>query len=68
MKITRASVLAQMGHHRTRIEDIVEGLKLFKPNSRLQIYFRILKLWWIMTRLLWEGVIDSDRGDYWINF
>ena len=68
MKITRASVLAQMGHHRTPMEDIVEGLGVFRPKSRLRIYFRMFKLGWIMICLLWEGVISDDRGDYWINF
>ena len=77
MKITRKAVLGQMGHHRTPIEDIVEGLRIeppkppnSKPNRRLRMLyaFRLIKLGWILIRLLWEGVIDSDRGDYWINF
>ena len=68
MKITQESVLVQMGHHRTPIEDIVKGLKILKSTNRLHIFFRKVKLCWIMISLLWKGVIDGDDGDYWINF
>ena len=76
MKITRETVLAQMGHHRTRLDDIIEGLGIKPSNSRLRnrrlrrlLYaFRLIKFGLILICLLWEGVIDSDRGDYWITF
>ena len=70
MKITRASVLAQMGTHRTSLDDIIEGLGIKPSNSRHRMLyaFRLIKLGWILIWLLWEGVISDDRGDYWINF
>ena len=76
MKITREKVLAQMGHHRTPIGDICKGLGIKPSNSSLRnrrlrnlLYaFRLIKFGWILICLLWQGVIDSDRGDYWINF
>lgn len=68
MKITRESVLAQMGHHRTPIEDIAKGVGINSRYSRLQLLWHLIKFGWIMICLLWEGVIDTDRGDYWINF
>ena len=72
MKITRAAVLAQMGTHRTPLDDIIEGLGIKPPNSnsrhRMLYAFRLIKLGWILICLLWEGVISDDRGDYWINF
>ena len=70
MKITRETVLAKMGHHRTPIEDISEGLGIKPSNSRNRMLyaFRLIKFGWILICLLWEGVIDSDSGDYWINF
>ena len=73
MKITREKVLAQMGHHRTSLDDIIDGLGIKPPNSRLRRFrmlyaFRLIKFGWILICLLWQGVIDSDRGDYWITF
>ena len=68
MKISHESVLAQMGHHRTPIDDIANGLEVFKSKSKPKRLFRMLKLAWVMIDLLWKGVIDGDDGDYWINF
>ena len=73
MKITRASVLAQMGYHRTRIDDIIEGLRIKPPNSRLRRYrmlyaFRLIKFGLILIWLLWSGIIGVDGEDCWINF
>lgn len=75
IKITRATVLAQMGHHRTSMDDIIDGLGIKPPNSRLRRFrmlyaFRLMKLGWILIWLLCTGVIGSDdnSGEYWINF
>ena len=72
MKITRETVLAQMGHHRTHLDDICKGLGLNRSGSLLKMLcdFRVLKFCWIMICLLVQGVIDSDsdRHEYWITF
>ena len=80
-KITRESILAQMGHHRTSLDNILDGLNLnirsCRSNSRLLKKFKLakfklacklIKFGVIVIYLLWTKKIGEDDGDFWINY
>ena len=70
MKITRETVLEHIGYHRTHIDDISKslGIRMYNSRNRLLYLLKLIKFGWILICLLWEGVIDSDSGDYWKTF
>ena len=74
-KITCESILAQIGHHRTPMDDIIDALDVFlerKENenrSNIRVCFRGAKFTAILISLWWTGAIESyDGSDVWIPF
>ena len=71
--ITRASILAQLGHHRTSLDDILNNLNIraglrskFRFVRKLKYACRLVKFGVIVIYLLWTKKVSGHDGDYWI--